>query len=194
MLHDILGSNMMGELYRRVMYLHERRWHKRFKQWGKDSILGRPSRVFSPSCITVGSHTVFNDGVILTAWPECGFGAEIEIGNNCTIGAFNHITAARGIVIGDGFLSGKWVTITDNSHGEFNWENLQISPADRKIFSKGPVVIGKNVWIGDKATILPGVTIGDGVIVGANSVVTKDIPSYCMAAGNPAVVIKQIKR
>ena len=58
--------------------------------------------------------------------------------------------------------------------------------------SKGEVVIGNNVWIGDKATILAGVTVGDNVIVGANSVVTKDIPSNTMVAGVPARIINSI--
>lgn len=58
------------------------------------------------------------------------------------------------------------------------------------MFSKGRVVIGDRVWIGDKVTILPDVEIGQGTIVGANSVVTKSIPEYCIVAGNPAKVIR----
>jgi acetyltransferase-like isoleucine patch superfamily enzyme len=65
-------------------------------------------------------------------------------------------------------------------------------PTERKVISKGAVIIGENVWIGDKVTILPGVEIGNGVVIGANSVVTKDIPSYCVVGGNPAKVIKQL--
>ena len=60
----------------------------------------------------------------------------------------------------------------------------------RPTTSKGRVVIGNNVWIGDKATILPGVTIGDGAIIAANAVVTKDVPQYSVVGGNPAKVIK----
>ena len=58
--------------------------------------------------------------------------------------------------------------------------------------SKGPVIIGDNVWIGDKATILGGVTIGESVIIAANSVVTKDVPPYSVVAGIPAKVIKKM--
>lgn len=57
--------------------------------------------------------------------------------------------------------------------------------------SKGGVHIGKNVWIGDKATILPGVSIGEGTVVAANAVVTKDVPPFCVVGGNPARVIRQ---
>lgn len=85
---------------------------------------------------------------------------------------------------------GRWVTISDNDHGEVIREQLDTPPADRPLHVKGPVTIGSNVWIGDKATILSGVTIGDGAVIAANSVVTKDIPAYTVAAGNPAHVIK----
>ena len=63
-------------------------------------------------------------------------------------------------------------------------------PLKRPIVSKGPVRIGDNVWIGDKATILPNVSIGNGAIIAANAVVTKDVPPYSVAAGNPAKIIK----
>ena len=79
----------------------------------------------------------------------------------------------------------------NNSHGYTDYESLQQRPTQRQIVSKGSVIIGKNVWIGDKATILPGVMIGDGVVVGANTVVSKDIPNYSVVVGNPARIIKQ---
>ena len=82
------------------------------------------------------------------------------------------------------------MTITDNSHGETDYDSLSIPPIKRSITSKGSVVIGNNVWIGDKVTILPGVTVGDGVVIAANAVVTKDIPPYCIAGGNPAKILK----
>jgi acetyltransferase-like isoleucine patch superfamily enzyme len=78
------------------------------------------------------------------------------------------------------------VTITDNSHGRTDADSLDVPPAHRDIVSKGPVIIGKNVWIGDKATILPGVKIGDGAVIAANAVVTKDVPAKCVVAGSPA--------
>jgi acetyltransferase-like isoleucine patch superfamily enzyme len=59
------------------------------------------------------------------------------------------------------------------------------------LHTKGAITIGNNVWIGDKATILDGVTIGEGAVIAANSVVTKDVPPYCVAAGVPAIIIKK---
>ena len=83
--------------------------------------------------------------------------------------------------------------ITDNSHGRFCEQELNIPPNRRPIYSKGPVVIGNNVWLGEKSSIMPGVKIGNGVVVAANAVVTHDVPDNCIVAGVPAKIIKQIK-
>lgn len=148
--------------------------------------------------IRIGDNTRIERGCVLTAWKQTADGGQhnplIQIGCNCSIGEYNHITSTNNIKIGDNLLTGRWVTITDNSHGNTNFESLIESPIMRPVVSKGPVVIGNNVWIGDKATILPGVNIGDGVVVAANSVVTKDIPSYSVVGGNPAKIIKSIKK
>lgn len=147
--------------------------------------------------ISIGEYTHFDKECVLTAYDHTldgsTFTPEILIGAGCDFGAWNHITAINKIVIGDNVLTGKWVTITDNSHGTTDAETLQTPPLTRKMISKGAVVIGKNVWIGDKATILPGVTIGDGAVIAANSVVTKDVPAYSVVAGNPARVIKKFE-
>lgn len=146
--------------------------------------------------ISIGTNTSFQRDLYLTAWDKYGeqnFTPEVIIGSNCSIGAWNHITCINKIVIGNGLLTGKWVTITDNAHGTTDYDNLQIPPAKRFIYSKGPVIIGNNVWIGDKATIIAGVTIGDGVVIAANSVVTKDIPSFSVVAGSPAKIIQRVE-
>ena len=143
--------------------------------------------------IEIGDNVYFAHSTFLTAWDSYGsqrFAPSIKIGNNCHFGAYNHITSINKIEIGDGCLTGKWVTITDNSHGTTSVEDLTIAPIERELYSKGPVVVGKNVWIGDKATILPGITIGEGSVIGANAVVTKDVPPYSVVAGNPARIIK----
>lgn len=142
--------------------------------------------------ISVGHNTHFSKHLYLTAWTKYNHTNNllIKIGERCDFGAFNHITAINRIVIGDNCLTGKWVTISDNNHGTTSFEDLQIPPLKRQVISKGPVIIGNNVWIGDKVTILSGVTIGDGAVIAANAVVTKDVPAYSIAAGNPARVIK----
>lgn len=143
----------------------------------------------------IGNKTSFGKLVVLTAWDNYAqetFSPEIIIGRNCNFGDFLHLTCINRIVIGDNCLTGRWVTISDNNHGQSDETNLREAPIKRKLTSKGPIIIGNNVWIGDKATILGGVTIGDSVIVAANSVVTKDIPSYSVVGGNPAKILKKI--
>lgn len=143
----------------------------------------------------IGRNTSFGRFAVLTCWNEYegdNFNPSIVIGDDCNFGDYIHLTCIDIIKIGNGCLTGRWVTISDNNHGTSSPEDLKIPPIKRKLHSKGPVTIGHNVWIGDKATILGGVSIGDGAIIAANSVITKDIPPYSVAAGNPAKIIKQI--
>ncbi len=144
-----------------------------------------------PQYIHIGAGSYFDQGLYLTAWKKLQNAPLLTIGNYCSFGAYNHITCANKIIIGNNVLTGKWVTITDNSHGETDLSTLKMPPSTRPITSKGPVTIGNNVWIGDKATILPGVTIGEGAVIAANAVVTKDVPPFSVAAGNPAIIIKR---
>lgn len=175
-----------------------------FKYCPSNVYFGKIGRLNCPQYISIGDGTSFGDWIYLTAWDnyKCIINGiehiqhltpELIIGNNCNFGAYNHITCTNKVIIGDGCLTGKWVTITDNSHGNTDMDSLLVPPIKRPIFSKGPVIIGKNVWIGDKATILPNVTIGDGVVIAANTVVTKSVPAFCVVAGNPARIVKTIE-
>lgn len=146
---------------------------------------------------SIGTNCSFGKLAVLTAWDSYQgdtFTPQVTIGENCNFGDYLHLTCIDKITIGNGVLTGRWVTITDNAHGTSNEIVEEIPPEMRKLYSKGPVVIGDNVWIGDKATVLPGVTIGNNSIIAANSVVTKDVPSNSVAAGNPAKIIKTINR
>lgn len=164
----------------------------KLKKAGKGISLYYPTgRIIGAEYITIGDYSSLGKRAVVTAWdnsnsPQIVIGSRVAIGDDC------HITAANSIVIGDGTLLGKKVTITDNSHGVLSKSDLLLPPLHRSVYSKGPVLIGERVWIADKVTICANVTIGDGAVIGANSVVTHDIPAYCLAAGVPAVVIKQI--
>lgn len=165
---------------------------KGFKSFGDGVCFWKIGYLAGCDCISIGDNTIFQNNVCLTAWrTNTSNVPEIVIGKNCSFGINNHITCTNKITIGDYCLTGKWVTITDNSHGSTEKDFLSIPPIKREMVSKGPVIIGKNVWIGDKATILPGVTIGDSAVIAANSVVTKDVPPYCVVAGNPARIVKK---
>lgn len=144
--------------------------------------------------ISIGDCSIIQGTSILGCWTKYGNqdfpNASITIGNHCSIGEYNHITACNKITIGDGLLTGRYVIISDNSHGGLSEEESLIEPAKRDLKSKGEVIIGNNVWLGDKVAVLSGVHIGNNVIVAANAVVTKDLPDNCMAAGIPAKVVK----
>ena len=119
--------------------------------------------------------------------PSIVFGKNVCINYRCHIGVINRI------VIGDNVLIGSNVLITDHSHGYNDDREINIPPADRILYSKGPVIIEDNVWIGANATILQGVKIGKNSIVGACSLVNKDVPENVVVAGIPAKIIKYIK-
>ena len=94
------------------------------------------------------------------------------------------------IHIGKNVLTGRFVLVNDHSHGSTEDLGLDTAPFDRPLVCKGVITIGDNVWLGDKVSVLSGVTIGEGAIIGANSVVTKDVPAHSFAARCPARVIK----
>ena len=149
------------------------------------------SKIYGRAYISIGDYTVIGKGAVITAW-DANKTPTLSVGNHVALGDDCHITTSNCIIIGDGTLTGNKVTITDNSHGLFCEEDIKKKPLYRNIVSKGPVIIGENVWIGDKVTVCSGVTIGDSSIVGANSVVTHDVPSYSLVAGVPAKVIKKL--
>lgn len=144
--------------------------------------------------ISVGKATSIARNSVITAWDKrdnlC-YAPSIKIGCNCCLGECIHISAVDKVVIGDGVLTGRRVTIVDNDHGSFVYDQLRLPPIQRPLSYK-EVVIGNNVWIGDKVTITKGVHIGDGAVIAANAVVTKDIPAYSLAGGIPAKVIKTL--
>ena len=104
-----------------------------------------------------------------------------------------HLACGQSLIIEDDVLIASKVYISDINHGNYSGENHSF-PAEkaknRKIFSK-PVKICENVWIGENAIILPGIEIGKNSIIGAGSVVTKNVPENCIVAGNPARIIKK---
>lgn len=110
------------------------------------------------------------------------------------INDFVHITAVESVVIEDNVLIASKVYISDSSHGSYKGDskdsNPSIIPKDRLLVSK-PIFIKENVWLGEFVSVLPGVTIGRGTIVGANSVVSKSLPEYVIAVGIPAKPIKK---
>lgn len=169
----------------------------RFGRFGSNTIVECPCQIMGDGekDISIGNNVLIQAHSFLGCWRSHNgqiFSPGIRIGDNCCLGEYNHISAINKITIGDGLLTGRFVLISDNNHGGLSWEESIIRPADRVLKSKGNISIGKNVWIGDKATVLGGVSIGDNVIIAANAVVTTDLPSNCIVAGIPAKIIKRL--
>jgi maltose O-acetyltransferase len=118
-----------------------------------------------------------------------GKGKNISIGNNSGIGENSYLVTMDRISIGNNVMIGPELMILTGNHGYDDKNKLLYQ---QKIITK-PVSIGNDVWLGARVTILPGVNIGNRVIVAAGSVVVKDIPSNCIVGGNPAKFIKELE-
>lgn len=167
-----------------------------FGRCGNNLIFRRGSRVIgNPEAIIIGKNVSFGKKCILEAhksYHTQKFDPLICIDDSCIFGEYSHITCINSIQIGKNLLTGRRVLITDNSHGDYNslHHDTFSPPISRELFSKGSVTIEDDVWLGDNVIILPGTTIGKGSVIGANAVVTKDIPPYSIVGGNPARIIK----
>ena len=117
------------------------------------------------------------------------FQGKVNIGNKVYFNRGCHIISLEALTIGDYSIFGEKVSIHDENH---DIEDNAPLPDSRMITA--PVIIGTNVWVGAKATILQGVTIGDNAVIGANAVVTRDVPPNSIALGIPARVIRTIDR
>ena len=114
------------------------------------------------------------------------FPENVIIGHNVYIGPGARIHASGGLEIQDGVICGPKLTVYTYNH---NYLFAKYLPYD-EVHIKKPVVIERNVWIGDSVSIIPGVTVGEGSIIGMRSVITKNIPPFSIVGGNPAKVIK----
>jgi len=182
-------ANMGGVKERFVLLFHYPLCKFRYKKWSLTSWIKRPIKI-TPSCIVVDSNVLIYDGARIQGirkWNDSLYNPRIEIKSGVIIQQGVHITCAELVLIGEKTSIGAWVTITDINH-KYKDVNLPIDAQDIEVKS---VVIGKNCKIYNGVVILPGVRIGEHVIIGANSVVTTDIPSFSVAVGAPARVVKQ---
>lgn len=112
------------------------------------------------------------------------FGKNISLGARIFINSGCRFQDQGGITIGDDCLVGHNAVIATLQH--------DLHPARRGDLHPAPVVIGRNVWLGANVTVLPGVTIGEDAVIGAGSVVTRDVPAGCVAVGSPARVVRRV--
>lgn len=140
----------------------------------------------------IGPDFHARDAVWLEAVLQYGdqrFEPRLVIGPHARLSDNVHIGCLRQITIGAHLLCGSRVLISDHAHGSYSGvggSDPAIPPAERQLHSSGPVTIGDNVWLGDGVAVLAGALIGDGCVVGANSVVTGSLPPRTLAVGAPA--------
>lgn len=171
-------AGMLRSLWYRRLYLS-------WVRFGKSVIFAGPIRCPGVTgTIGIGDR-VYLGGNISLAVAE---GGEIDIGPDCSINQGTILSARRSLRIGAGTRIGDYCSIRDSDH--------RIS-ADTPVLTSGfdcrPVSIGADVWIGRLVTILPGVKIGDGAVIGAHSLVNSDIPPHALAFGTPARVQRSLR-
>lgn len=151
----------------------------------------RPTTIFNEQYISIGADTLIGPGVALSAGmvpgQECITNPVVSIGDRCLIGKGSGIVGHFSIEIGDDVWTGHHVYITDQNHG---YEDIT-RPISRQSQAERAVRIGSGSWLGHGTIVLPGVSIGEHVVIGANSVVTGNIPSNSVAVGAPARVIRR---
>lgn len=158
-------------------------WHRiRGVRLGEGAIVDAGARLLRyPRAISVGEGAILKDGSHLC---PCREGASVSIGARTTVGFHTLIYASARVEIGDDCMIAPFVHIVDSNHG-----TRRDTPMNRQPNETDPIRIGSDVWIGGHAVILKGVTIGDGAIVAAGSVVREDVAPYSIVAGVPARVI-----
>ncbi len=164
----------------------------KFSEIGKNSSFELPLHIINHDSIHIGDNFFSRYNLRIEAiknYNNQTYSPQIQIGNNVQFNSDIHIGCIEYIEIGDNCLLGSRILITDHDHGTTEYDCLQLPPLERKLHSKGPVIIKKNVWIGDGVSILAGVTIGENSIIGTNAVVTKSVPANSILVGNPARLI-----
>lgn len=159
-------------------------------RYGEDAYIYRPCVIHGASCISLGNRSIIlRDGYLsaLEQYDGVRYRPRIVIGNDVYVGRHAYLTAISEISIGDGCVLSEHVYVTDLMHG-LDPERGPIM--QQPLESKGPVRIGTRCFLGYRAAIMPGVSLGEHCVVGANSVVTRSFGAFSMVAGVPARLIK----
>ena len=158
-----------------------------FKSFGEKSSIFKPDILQGIKYISVGSHSHMQPGAWLLALKNDDSEPALSICNNVYIGRYAHIVSVRRVTICDDVLIADKVYISDNIH---QYKDVCVPIKNQPVVFKKQVTIGSGAWLGENVCVI-GASVGKNSVIAANSVVTKDIPDYCVAAGVPARVIKQ---
>ncbi len=156
--------------------------------------IGKKTRIVNPLKIEGYSNIVLGDNVLIQykSWLAClpqtnNLKPCLRIGSGSRIGNFNHIYSTSGIYIGENVLTADKVYISDCTH---SYSDINLPILKQPIKQLREIKIGNGVWIGENVCVI-GSSIGNGSVIGANSVVLQDIPDFCVAVGQPAKIIKK---
>jgi len=202
----ILGASLpgaMGYLARKICYKRLMGNCGEGVQFGKNLSLRHPGKMHigagsaidddclldargtTPGNFVIGEQVLIARACLIQAKTDAGW---LKIGDRCSIGGQCTITSTGGIELGANVLLAGQCYL---GGGRYKTELLEVPMMDQGMYSRGPVVIGDDVWIGAGATILDGVRVGRGAIVGAGAVVTRDVPDFAVVTGVPAKVVSQ---
>lgn len=156
-----------------------------FATFGTGSLIRLPVRVYGERLISIGRDVVVGEG----SWLQTLDDGVLEIGDGCRFSGFVVISAAQSIVLESDVLVARNVHILDHIH-RFDRSDLPVHL--QGITAPRPVRIGSGSWIGANVVILPGVTLGRGCVVGANSIVDRDVRDRTVAVGAPLREIREI--
>jgi acetyltransferase-like isoleucine patch superfamily enzyme len=147
-------------------------------------VLGR-AHVYGTGNISIGEDALLYPDLHL----ETQNAASIALGDGCVLSRGVHIVAMAGIVIGPGCMIGEYASVRDANHGRLDGVPLRAAGHTARA-----IALGREVWVGRGAAILAGVTIGDYATIGANAVVTKDVPAGAVVGGVPAVPLRSSRK
>jgi acetyltransferase-like isoleucine patch superfamily enzyme len=161
-----------------------------FSHFGRNTVLMYPLRLNGEARIAIDDRVFIGPGSWLQTLPDGdNVSVAVSIGKECSFAGATVISAARSVILEENVLLARNVYISDHIH--------KYSDIGTPIMAQGldkiePVLIKRGAWLGQNVVVCPGVTIGAGAVIGANSVVTKSIPDYCVAAGAPARVLRNV--
>lgn len=167
------------------------------KHCGRNVTIKRGMKANFPGGLTIGNNVFLGEFCwfsflsenVQKGAPNIALSPTIDIGNNCYVGRFATFACMNHIEVGNDVMISDRVFVGDCHHG---YADPRLPVRDQYMFSPGTVSIGDGSWIGINVAIMPNVKIGKHCVVGANSVVTRDIPDFHVAAGAPARILKTI--
>ncbi len=172
-------------ILRRLYFLKNK-----YRAFGKNSLIFKPLCILGKKNIEVGNYVSIDCGARIEAiskWNSQKFNPRIFIGDNTSFEQNSHIIATGNLIIGKSCVFSSRVFITTCSH---SYDEVNVNVMQQNLINND-VIIGDNCFIGMDVKIFPGVRIGNNVIIGANSIVLNDLPSYSVCVGTPARVIKR---